>query len=156
MGSTLYSLHYHVVFSTKDRRPLVKSTWQHALHDYIGGTIRGMQGVSEIVGGVEDHVHILMSLKTSTNPSEILRELKKASSVWAAQKHDPLFGWQDGYGIFSVSWTHCPSVRRYIAQQAEHHRKFSYSEELKRLLNRNGVALEPGVCPNAGIPGGMQ
>jgi putative transposase len=56
MGSTFLSLHYHIVFSTKDRRPLIKSTWRSKLHEYLGGTIRGLSGVPEIIGGVEDHV----------------------------------------------------------------------------------------------------
>jgi REP element-mobilizing transposase RayT len=65
MGSTFFSLHYHIVFSTKERRPFIKSDWQPRLHAYLGGIIKGMNGVPEIVGGVEDHVHILASLEAS-------------------------------------------------------------------------------------------
>ena len=63
MGSTFFSLHYHLVFSTKEGRPFIKSEWQPRLHAYLGGIIKGMHGVPEIVGGVEDHVHILASLR---------------------------------------------------------------------------------------------
>jgi REP element-mobilizing transposase RayT len=143
MGSTFYSLNHHVIFSTKERRPLIKAEWRPRLHEYLGGVIRGLGGVAEMVGGVEDHVHILMSLKTIAAPADILRELKKASSVWAAEQHDRLFGWQEGYGIFSVSSTHCRSVSRYIATQEAHHRRVPFAEELKRLLDKNGVAYDP-------------
>jgi putative transposase len=142
MGSTFYSLRYHVVYSTKERRPLIKPSWRPRLHEYLGGTVRGLGGVAEIVGGVEDHVHLLLSLKTIHAPASIVGEIKKASSVWAAETHEPLFAWQEGYSIFTVSRTHLEQVRRYIANQEEHHRKVSFIDELKRLLERNGVTFE--------------
>jgi REP element-mobilizing transposase RayT len=143
MGSTFYSLHYHVVFSTKDRRPFIRAEWRARLHEYLGGTVRGLGGVAEAIGGVEDHVHLLISLKTTEAPANLVRELKKASSVWTAENHERDFGWQDGYAIFTASWTHCPVLRRYIAGQEEHHRKASFADELKRLLEKNGVAYDP-------------
>jgi putative transposase len=143
MGSTFYSLHYHIVFSTKERRPLIRPEWRPRLHEYLGGTVRGMGGVAEAVGGVEDHVHLLVSLKTTEAPADLVRELKKASSIWTAEKHEPMFAWQEGYSIFTVSWTHVPIVRRYIANQEPHHRKIAFVDELKRLLEKNGVKYDP-------------
>ena len=72
-----------------------------------------------------------------------MQELKKASSVWAAEKHDPLFQWQEGYSAFSVSWTHIDAVRQYITTQEEHHRKHDFATELKALLDKNGVKYDP-------------
>ena len=83
MGSTFFSLHYHLVFSTKERRAFIKPAWQPRLHAYLGGIIRGMNGVAEIVGGVEDHVHILASLRSVHCIADVLRDLKKESSTWA-------------------------------------------------------------------------
>jgi len=83
MGSTFFSLHYHIVFSTKERRPFIKSEWQPRLYSYLGGIIKGMHGVPEIVGGVEDHVHILASLRPVHCIADVLRDLKKESSMWA-------------------------------------------------------------------------
>ena len=143
MGSTFYSLHYHVVFSTKERRPLIGADWRPRLHEYLGGTVRGLGGVAEAVGGVEDHVHLLVSLKTTDAPADLVRELKKASSVWAAQEHEPLFAWQEGYAIFTVSWTHAAAVRRYIGGQEDHHRQTVFLDELERVLERNGVEYDP-------------
>jgi hypothetical protein len=72
-----------------------------------------------------------------------VRELKKASSVWVTQEHEPGFAWQEGYAVFSVSWTHAAAVQRYIAGQEAHHRKTSFMDELKRVLERNGVQYDP-------------
>jgi hypothetical protein len=109
----------------------------------MGGVIRGLGAVAEIVGGAEDHVHLLAGFKTTDAPADMVRELKKASSGWIAQRHDSLFAWQEGYSIFSISWTHKTSVYRYIEQQEAHHRKNSFLDELRRLLNRNGVKYDP-------------
>jgi len=109
----------------------------------MGGTVRGLGGVAEAIGGVTDHVHLLLSLKTTVAPAKLVRDLKKASSLWAAKNHEPQFAWQEGYVIFSVSWNHCAAVRRYIDGQEEHHRQTSFSDELKRLLEKNGVKYDP-------------
>ena len=143
MGSTFTSLHLHIVFSTKERRPFIAPEWRPRLHEYLGGTVRGLDGVAEAVGGVEDHVHLLVGLKPTHRPSDFLRELKKASSIWSAENHERKFSWQDGYAAFTISSTHCAAVRRYIANQEEHHRKVSFVDELKRLLEKNGVTYDP-------------
>jgi putative transposase len=100
-------------------------------------------GVAETIGGVEDHVHLLVSLRTTDAPVAIVREFKKASSIWAAEKYEGQFSWQEGYGIFSVSWTHAQPLKKYIGNQEEHHRKFSFMDEFKRLLEKNGVVYDP-------------
>jgi REP element-mobilizing transposase RayT len=143
MGSTYHSIHYHAVFSTKDRRPLIRDEWRADMHSYLGGTARGLSAVAEAVGGVDDHVHPLLGMRPIQAPADIVRELKKASSVWAASKHERRFRWQNGYAIFSVSWTHISTVRGYIARQEAHHRDTGFVDELKRLLNRNGIEFDP-------------
>ena len=84
MGSTFYSLHYHWVCSTKERRPLIRPDWQGGLHEYLGGTVRGLGGVPVQVGGAQDHVHALLGLKPVHCLADFVRELKKASSAWVA------------------------------------------------------------------------
>lgn len=147
MGSTFLSLHYHIVFSTKERRPFIKSIWRAHLHEYLGGTVRGLGGVPEIVGGVEDHVHLLVGLRATNCLADFMQELKKASSVWSAEKHEPDFRWQDGYAAFTVSSTHSEAVRQYIATQEEHHRKVDFISELQHLLEKNGVKYEEKYLP---------
>ena len=143
MGSTFYRLHYDVVFSTKERRPFIRSEWRSRLHKYLGGTVRGLGGIAETVGSVEDHVHLLINLKTTGAAADIVREFKKASSVWVQENHERLFSWQEGYSVFTVSWTHVPILRRYVANQEGHHRKTTFVDELKRLLEKNGVRYDP-------------
>ena len=143
MGSTFLSLHYHIVFSTKKRLPLIKASWRPPLHEYLGGTVRGLGGIPEIIGGVEDHVHLLVGLRATHCLADFMQELKKASSVWAADNHEKLFSWQEGYAAFTVSWTHIDPVRQYIATQEKHHRKNDFVTELKTLLDRNGVKYDP-------------
>src|SRR6266487_5143628 len=137
MSSTFLSLHFHIVFSTKKRRRFIRADWLSPLHKYLGGTVRGLGGLAEAVGGVEDHVHLLVGLKATHCLADFMRELKKASSTWAAENHEPAFGWQDGYAAFTVSATHCAAVRRYIANQHDHHKKCSFIEEMTRLLKKN-------------------
>jgi REP-associated tyrosine transposase len=84
-----------------------------------------------------------VSLKTTIARAEFLRELKKASSAWAAENGDARFAWQEGYAIFSTSRTHCRAVTGYIARQQEHHQRVPLVEEFKRLLRKNGVAYDP-------------
>lgn len=139
MGSTYYNLHYHWVCSTKERRPLIHPDWRSRFHEYLGGTIRGLDGVPLKIGGVGDHVHALIGLKTTHCIADFVHELKKASSVWAAENHDREFAWQEGYSIFTVSASMLETVSNYVARQEEHHQKMTFVEELKRLLEKHGV-----------------
>ena len=143
MASTFLSLHYHFVFSTKDRRPLIRDDWRPDLHAYLGGTVRGLEGVPETVGGVADHVHLLVGLRATHRLSDFMRELKKASSLWAAEHHQPAFAWQDGYAAFTVSTSQRAVVRRYIENQEEHHRVLSFHDELIKLLEKHAIAYDP-------------
>jgi putative transposase len=143
MSSTFLSLHYHVVFSTKQRELLVRDGWRARLHEYLGGVVRGLGARSEMVGGMADHVHLLVELKATHTLSDFMRELKKASSIWVHEEI-PLraFAWQEGYAAFTVSASGLEEVRRYIETQAEHHRERSFRDELKILLQRSGVKFE--------------
>jgi REP element-mobilizing transposase RayT len=142
MASTFLSLHYHIVFSTKDRRPLLRDPWRNNLHEYLGGAVRGLGGIPEAVGGVEDHVHLLVGLKATHCLADFMRDLKRSSSNWIAENHEKDFAWQDGYAAFTVSVSNRAAVREYIQNQPEHHQKVSFHDELVRLLERHGVKYE--------------
>jgi putative transposase len=139
MASTFLSLHYHVVFSTKERRPFIAPAWRTQLHDYLGGTVNGLGGFSQRVGGVADHVHLLVGLKATHCLADFMRELKKATSVWARENHEPEFAWQDGYAAFTVSASKRAVVRQYIENQEAHHAKRDFVSELKELLEKHEV-----------------
>lgn len=143
MAGTYYSLLYHIVFSTKDRRPISRKDLLPRLHEYLGGTVHGLGGVPLGVGGVEDHVHLLISLKTTHRLSDFMRDLKKASSIWVSETMgEKSFHWQDGYSVFTVSASAKDDVRRYIAKQEEHHSKRSFRDELIDFLKKSGVEFE--------------
>lgn len=143
MASTYLSLHYHLVFSTKNRLPLITAEWRERLHEYLGGTVNGLGGFSQGVGGTDDHVHLLVGLKATHCLADFMRELKKASSVWVRDEVGVRdFAWQEGYGAFTVSPTARPMVRQYIAHQEQHHAVKSYREELIDFLQHAGVEFD--------------
>lgn len=94
MGSTYFSLHYHIVFSTKERQPFIQTEWRSRVHSYLGGIIRRMNGVPEIVGRVADHVHVLASLRPVDCMADLTRDMKKDSSSWIKETFDRSFDWQ--------------------------------------------------------------
>lgn len=140
MSSTFLSLNYHIVFSTKHRKPLIDTSWRERLHEYLGGTVNGLQEYSQGVGGTEDHVHLLVGLKSTHCLADFMRDLKKSSSAWA---HTEIglsqFAWQEGYGGFTVSPPARGNVKHYIANQMEHHRTRTFREELIDLLEKAGI-----------------
>ncbi|MEX2172468.1 MAG: IS200/IS605 family transposase [Pirellulales bacterium] len=142
--STYLSLHYHLVFSTKSRQTFIKDELATQLHEYLGGTVNGLGGFSQGIGGVADHVHLLVGLKATHCLADFMRELKKASSIWVHEElRQSEFAWQEGYSAFTVSATARSGVKRYIANQKEHHRHTSFREELVEMLRRAGVDFDP-------------
>jgi putative transposase len=104
MSSTRLSLHYHLIFGTKNHTPFIVSNWRSRLHAYLGGILSSLNTVPEIVGGIEDHVHILAGLRATGCLADIMREIKSASSRWVHEEIGlPDFAWQEGYGAFTVS-----------------------------------------------------
>jgi REP element-mobilizing transposase RayT len=137
-------LHYHLVFSTKHRLPAITTEVESRLWEYLAGTVRGLGGTPIQVGGVEDHVHLLVTLRQEPALSVVLRDLKAASSGWVHDTFPELrdFWWQGGYGAFTVSHSNIDAVKAYIVGQREHHKKMSFADELRRLLERHEVAFK--------------
>ena len=141
MPHTFTNLRYHLVFSTKNRNPLIAPAIREELYCYLGGIIREHGGLLMEIGGIEDHVHILASLRPRFAVSEMLQKIKGNSSSWLNKEKlsNQHFGWQTGYAAFSVSESQVACVRRYIQRQQEHHHKMSFREEVEILLQRHGV-----------------
>ena len=143
MPSTHLSLNYHIVFSTKNREPILAASWRAELHAYLGGILRDLGGVAQEVGGVADHVHFLAALKATHCLADVLRDAKTGSSRWI---HDTMkirsSAWQEGYGAVTVSPSDVPRVRRYIASQTEHHRKKTFQEEYREILVESGIPFD--------------
>ena len=144
MSDSYTNLLYHIVFSTKDRRPLINPAHEVRLYDYIGGTIRSLGGICLELNGTEDHVHLLAKLRPTRAVSDVLRELKANASCWMHEVFPSLnnFSWQRGYGAFTVSHSNVNEVRRYIARQKEHHQKVSFRDEFIQFLKANGIEYD--------------
>ena len=143
MASTYLSLHYHLVFSTRERMPMIDDALRSRLHEYLAGAVLGLKGHCRAVGGTTDHVHLLVGLGATHTLADFMRELKKASSKWVRETvPQPSFAWQEGYAAFTVSASGAEEVRTYIAHQKEHHRKRSFREELKSMLDKSGIAYD--------------
>jgi putative transposase len=144
MPSTYSNLLHHIVFSTKDRAPLISDEIKEELYRYMAGIAREEGGVLPEIGGIEDHVHLLAKFKPSVSVSDMLRLIKTNSSKWMHEsKQRQQFGWQEGYAAFSVSESQVIAVRRYIRNQAAHHRRQSFQEEFVAMLERHGVEYDP-------------
>jgi REP element-mobilizing transposase RayT len=144
MGHTYTALNYHLIFSTKDRAPLITSEYQPRIYAYIGGIIREIGGEMHSVGGVADHVHILCRLGTAVSLADALRQIKGGSSKWINDEIKPptRFAWQTGYAALSVSSSKTEDVERYIAGQEEHHKKRRFKEELLEFLRLHGIEYD--------------
>lgn len=137
MPQSLSKIYIHLVFSTKDRRPFVSDDdARNRLHEYLGGACRKLDCPSVVVGGVEDHVHILLRLSRSVDVARLVHEIKRESSKWMKETFPEMnsFSRQAGYGAFSISPSHVDGLTEYIATQEEHHRKESFQDEFRRLL----------------------
>ena len=145
MTSTLSNLLYHVVFSTNGRLSLIHEDVEQKLHAYIGGIVRAYGGVALEIGGTDNHVHLLLKLKPSLPLAHILRFVKAGSSKWMneSQTIKDRFGWQRGYGAFTVSESQADRVRNYIRSQKFHHMKQSFEDELAILLIKHHVSYDP-------------
>ena len=143
MPSTYVSLHYHLVFSTRERVPSIIDDVRPRVHAYLGGIIRGLEGTPIEVGGTENHVHLLVGLKATHCVAKVLRVLKGDSSRWI---HDELglsrFAWQEGYSAFTVSKSGLTTVREYVKGQEEHHRKQSFEDEYMELLVKHEIEFD--------------
>ena len=144
MGQSYTSLTVHLIFRTKDDRARIASEIAPRLYEYFGGIVRNHNGQLLAAGGMPDHVHLLVGMHPQTAVADLVRVIKANSSKWV---HETLgladLGWQTGYGAFTVSHSNRKDVRRYIATQAEHHRRVPFEEEFALFLKRHGVAYDP-------------
>ena len=145
MPQSLAKIIIHTVFSTKDRHPFLRDkSLRTELHHYLGGILINHDCQPLMVGGVEDHVHILSTLSRTHDAAEMIKEVKRGSSLWLKTKGPGLenFAWQNGYGIFSIGFSQIPAARDYIAGQEEHHQKVSFQDEFRKLLNSYEIEFD--------------
>ena len=144
MGNSFASCYVHYVFATKNRRKLLNPELRERLFPYFGGIACTNNFNIIIAGGVEDHVHLLVKLNSTTTIAQAIQYLKGGSSKWIHEQFSDLkdFAWQTGYGAFTVSPDQISGLIRYIENQAEHHRKKSFREELVQFLDKYRISYE--------------
>ncbi len=139
------SLHYHIVFSTKGRKPCFADDDNERLNAYFGGIIGQMKAKLHVVNSTADHVHLAVGLPADTSLAAFVRVIKTNSSKWIHEMLLSLsaFSWQEGYSAFSVSYSGIDKVIQYIVNQQEHHKKLTFEEELLLLLKKHHIDYDP-------------
>lgn len=141
MGQSLVKNYIHIVFSTKNHKPMITPFYEEELHSYIGGVCKNLDCQPIKIGGYNDHVHILCMLSKKIALMKLIEEVKSHSSKWMKTKEESLknFYWQDGYGTFSVNPSEVDTVVAYITNQHNHHRTLSFKEEFRAFLDKYKV-----------------
>jgi putative transposase len=145
MPQSLAHVLVHIIYSTKERRALMQNhDLRLEMHRYLAGISANLECPAIIVGGAADHVHLLANQSRTIALADWVKELKRASSLWAKKKSPQwsLFQWQAGYGAFSVSQSQKEPVQKYIRLQEEHHRRLSFQDELRQILKKHGIAFD--------------
>ena len=145
MGHSYVSSLFHCVFSTKERRRTIKPDLQDRLWPYLGGIARDHRMKALAIGGVEDHVHILLSMPSTVDIAKALQLIKGGASKWIHEEFPSHahFAWQEGYGAFSIGVSQVDETTRYIHSQADHHRRMTFQEEFLAILARHGIDYDP-------------
>ncbi|HEX5221498.1 MAG TPA: IS200/IS605 family transposase [Verrucomicrobiae bacterium] len=138
------SSYHHCVFSTKERRPLISATLAERLWPFLGGIARQNKMKAVEIGGVEDHVHILLSIPPTMSIAKAMQLIKGGSSKWVHETFPDQreFGWQEKYGAFSVSESRVEAVVDYIRGQPEHHKRVTFQEEFVALLQKHRIEYD--------------
>ena len=132
----------HIVFSTKDRHKAISSEFQPRLWTYAAGICHHLEILVHAIGGMEDHIHILIQIPPTLSVAKAVLAIKSNSSRWANEEGHK-FAWQQGYGTFSVSSSNAPAVIQYIRTQQAHHKKMGFEPEFLVLLKKHGLAFDP-------------
>jgi putative transposase len=141
MPQSLSFILVHIIFSTKDRRPLVTTAVQLDLYAYLATIVRNTDCECYRVGGMVDHVHIAIRLSRTKNIAELVAELKASSSRWMKTQGVPKFAWQRGYAAFSVGPADREALLHYIDTQEAHHRKHDFQDELRTFLKKYSIEV---------------
>ena len=145
MPQSLAQVIIHIVFSTKNRDPFLSDDdIRKEMHSYLGGTCNNLDCQVIVIGGVSDHVHILLKFSRNISIAKLVGEIKRSSSKWIKTKGGMLtkFSWQNGYGVFSVGRSEIERVKSYILNQEEHHRKRSFQDEYRKFLREYEIEYD--------------
>ena len=139
MSHTKSKILIHMVFATIERKPIILGDFKPDLHAYMAGTVRGLGAFLHALGGVEDHCHLVFDLPPKLALADFANQLKSATSRWARSNGYREFGWQRGYGAFSVNQSSLERAVQYVESQEAHHRKQTFRDELAEFLRVHGM-----------------
>ena len=144
MSQSLAKNLIHLVFSTKERKPLIQDDVRSDLHEYAGGILRDLDSPALLMNSVADHIHVLFNLHKTKALSNVIMEFKRGTSIWIKERSPRYseFYWQAGYGAFSVSQSAVETVKAYIADQESHHARRTFQDELRSLLMRHEIDFD--------------
>ena len=144
MPQSLSQVILHIVFSTKERRPLLDAEIRPRIHAYLATVCRDCHCEAYRVGGAADHVHLAARLTRTITQADLLEKLKKSSSAWVKHQGDQYAGfcWQAGYGAFSIGWSQLDELVAYIDHQEQHHRRRTFQEEYRDMLKKYHVEFD--------------
>jgi REP element-mobilizing transposase RayT len=144
MSQSLARLHIHLVFSTKNREPLLSDDVRTSLHAYMATVLQNLGCPPVLINSVQDHIHLLFDLSRTVSISQAVEDVKKSSSKWLKTQGSELatFAWQSGYGAFAVSESHVSTVRDYISRQREHHQRKTFQEEYRAFLEKHQITYD--------------
>lgn len=142
MPQSLSKVYVHIVFSTKNQKPIIKESVRGELQAYLIGILSNLGSYTNEIYCNPDHVHILCTLPRTITIAQMVNKIKSPSSKWLKTKGIPNFFWQDGYGIFSVSSSKVEVVESYIRNQKEHHTELSFKEELRKFFLEYGIEYD--------------
>ncbi|MBW3598078.1 MAG: IS200/IS605 family transposase [Planctomycetes bacterium] len=145
MSHSFVSSLYHCVFSTKHRRPVITPELEERLWPYMGGIAKQNKMTALAIGGVEDHVHMLLSLPKTLDVAKAMQLIKGGSSKWVHETFSDRrdFAWQEGYGAFSIGVSQVERTTDYIRSQKAKHRRKTFQEEFIEFLERHGIEYDP-------------
>jgi REP element-mobilizing transposase RayT len=132
----------HVVFSTKERQKMIPAEMKERLWSYTAGICQHQKVFVHAIGGMQDHIHLLLQFPATIAISEAIKNIKANSSGWMSREIGK-FDWQDGYGAFGVSKSNIAAVVRYIQNQEKHHRKMTFEDEFIAFLEKHGIEYDP-------------
>jgi len=141
MPQSFAAVHLHCIFSTKQRVPYLSQQFAPRVHEYIGGSIRGTKSIPLAIGGMPDHVHLLVGMGREVTIADLIKTVKTSSSRWIHDTFPELtaFSWQSGYGVFAVGKDRIEGVKGYIARQEKHHQKKTFQQEYLEFLEAHGI-----------------
>ena len=136
MANTYTQIYIHYVFAVQNRIGLIQNRWSDELYKYITGIIRNKGHKLLTIGGMPDHVHVLVSMSPKQSPSDLMADIKRSSSLWINENRLVMgkFSWQEGFGAFSYGKSQIPDIAHYIETQEEHHKKRTFMEEYVEFL----------------------